>query len=171
MGLDVSAYSNVKECPHAPLDEDGYLVDYDRFQRVNASDFPERADDLQDGSIYGEWTDSMSFRAGSYSGYNSWRNHLAMVAGYPEKSYVTEFYNTTSYCVDCWEGQPGPFAELINFSDCEGVIGPKTSAKLLQDFIDFEEKAAEEEEWFYERYQNFKKAFELAAENGFVKFL
>ena len=34
-----------------------------------------------------------------------------------------------------------PFVELLNFSDCEGFIGPKTSAKLHADFLEWDEKA------------------------------
>ena len=35
-----------------------------------------------------------------------------------------------------------PFVELINFSDCEGVIGPEVAAKLAKDFADYEFSAS-----------------------------
>jgi hypothetical protein len=74
-----------------------------------------------------------------------------------------------------------PFVELICFSDCEGSIGPETSAKLAKDFADYEEQAREwakdryadwhdEFDWWFSKYENFKRAFELAAQGGFVMF-
>ena len=63
-------------------------------------------------------------------------NELATLAGYAGAD-------------DAWERTDGPFWELINFSDCEGVIGPKTSAKLAGDFAAFQEKAdAHHGQWF-----------------------
>lgn len=37
-----------------------------------------------------------------------------------------------------------PFLELIHFSDCEGIIGPKTSAKLYKDFEKYRDKFKKE---------------------------
>ena len=62
-----------------------------------------------------------------------------------------------------------PFYELINFSDCEGFIGPKTSAKLAKDFAAWQEKAGERG-WFSEKYAQWRAAFELAANGGVVQF-
>lgn len=71
-----------------------------------------------------------------------------------------------------------PFFELICFSDCEGALGAEISAKLARDFAEFEERAEEHakslgewfgEDWIY-RYKAWRRAFELASENGAVCF-
>ena len=75
---------------------------------------------------------------------------------------------------DVWEGRlhPEAFEELIHFSDCEGTIGPKTSAKLAKDFADWRDRAEKHtpEEYFFAKYCDFQKAFEIAARGGAVKF-
>jgi hypothetical protein len=87
-----------------------------------------------------------------------------------------------------FEGEP--FVELINYSDCDGCIGPRTSRKLAEDFRKYAEKAAayfhehgpnnpnllERESdyfvhpWWLENYDEWRKAFELASDGGFVEF-
>ena len=70
--------------------------------------------------------------------------------------------------------QGRPFFELIHFSDCEGIIGPKISAKLAKDFADNQAKAdvyrVDEASWFREKYSDWRRAFEMAADNGAVEF-
>ncbi|MEN9870269.1 MAG: hypothetical protein RLZZ171_1257, partial [Cyanobacteriota bacterium] len=71
--------------------------------------------------------------------------------------------------------QKGPFVELINFSDCEGVIGSSLSAKLAKDFADFNDRAKKTAaeyrgDWFYSLHQKWQEAFELAAQNGAISF-
>jgi hypothetical protein len=73
--------------------------------------------------------------------------------------------------VACWNGAQGPFSELIHFSDCEGVIGTAVSKKLAADFAAFDEKAkAAGNERYYAKYQEWRKAFEMAANGGAVDF-
>jgi hypothetical protein len=142
------------------------------------SDFLERSDGYQEGfyRVHGE---RVGFRAGSYSGYGNWRRHLCRMAlgEEPEEVWATP---------EVFAGRP--FVELINFSDCEGVIGPKTSAKLARDFADFAEQAEQYVEqngrgdktgkvgpeqgidWFLESYREWREAFDLAADDGFVTF-
>jgi hypothetical protein len=72
----------------------------------------------------------------------------------------------------------GPFYELINFADHEGVIGPKTSAKLAGDFAAFAEKSkafaeslsVEDRDGWNELYELWRRAFEVAAHRGAVLF-
>ncbi|MNJ79827.1 hypothetical protein D3C77_779790 [compost metagenome] len=49
-----------------------------------------------------------------------------------------------------------------------------TSAKLAKDFADFDERAkyfdGDEDGWFYKKYLDWKKAFELASDGGTVDF-
>lgn len=69
-----------------------------------------------------------------------------------------------------------PFGQLINFSDYEGLIGPTTSKKLADDFASFAKKAEqiklpdEDREWFLRVYNDFRRAFETAAQGGAVEF-
>jgi hypothetical protein len=104
-----------------------------------------------------------SFRVGSYSGYNHWREELAKGGGYPKYA--------DSYAEGAWNHYDnGPFWELINFSDCEGFIGPKTSLKLFKDFEKYEKEFEPHNEYFKKIYDNFKEAFKVASENGVVDF-
>ena len=64
-----------------------------------------------------------------------------------------------------------PFVELIDFSDCDGFIGPKTAAKLAQDFAEHRAKIpVGADPRFVEKYNKWAEAFVLAAGNGAVKF-
>ncbi len=75
-----------------------------------------------------------------------------------------------------------PFYELINFSDCEGQIGPKVSEKLFQDFANPEnEKKFLDycktnfgtdylEDFYQANWDDFKKAFEIARQGGLVQW-
>lgn len=65
----------------------------------------------------------------------------------------------------------GPFWELISFSDCDGIIGPLVSAKLAQDFGDFQPAADDHpDQHFRDMYARWRTAFETAADTGFVDF-
>lgn len=158
MGLDVLAYSKLTPV-EVELDENGDRKEYNsrivNFYKNHPSH--DRSDGLDTDKLY-QCEDYFSFKAGSYSGYNHWRNQLAILAGYDGAE-------------GAWEAADGDFWELINFSDCEGTIGSETSKKLLADFEAFQSKADEhEDQWFKQRYENFKTAFELASDGGAVKF-
>lgn len=155
MGLDITAISKIAKT-RAGLENTIHLC-------VN-KDFPEQADGLEDG--YYKYAERLSFRAGTYSGYNQWRDKLAQLAPV------------------CFSPNRA-FLELINFSDCEGTIGPKTSTKLLKDFQNHEQKAkmvgseapwdeiegyGDIQRWFLDRYGSWLKAFKLASDNGAVIF-
>lgn len=152
MGLDISAY-RMLQGPIKGINED----EDEKHVCIRVEEaFVERADGLREGYYLGDRT--FGFRAGSYSGYNHWRNQLAEVAGYGSDE-------------GCWESKSGPFWELINFSDCQGVIGPITSAKLAADFANYQAKAeAYGDEYFLHCYNNWRKAFEIAAGHGAVIF-
>jgi hypothetical protein len=83
------------------------------------------------------------------------------------------------------EEAKGPFTELINFSGCEGYIGPVVAAKLAKDFADYQQRAEEyaanqgepdhgSEDWsgdeWLEVYNDWRRAFEMAADGGAVIF-
>lgn len=176
MGLDITAYSKVEKLD-ANVNDNGYPVsnttdeevDYSCVAYVNEH-FPHRADDIEDGAVY-DCDDSFGFRAGSYSGYSGWREELAKLAGYPAASIERYGEQRFRHDVGAWAASDGPFWEMIMFSDCEGVIGTSVCSKLAKDFADFDGRAKNiGNEWFYNLYQQWHKAFELASNNGFVDF-
>lgn len=176
MGLDISACKNAallafdNIVDDEPVDAHGETINYDARIFANP-DFPGREAGLINRGFYsGDYSDGAEGCWG-YGSYNGLRNELAKLAGYAlgkAKSYGHEF---DSYCVECWNGVQGPFAELINFSDCEGFIGPVVSKKLAADFAQFQDKAdAHESERFRDFYATMRAAFDVAAQDGFVHF-
>ena len=161
MGLDISAYQKLTKCAK------DYGDDYDAGYEAGAMyltiiDSFANAADGYSGWYETSGEKSFGFRAGSYGGYNTWRAWLAQLVG-----------NTAE---KIWEKhEPGPFVELINFSDCEGTIGPKTSAKLAKDFAEWHDRAVLfgkkiGEDWFIDKYNQWAIAFNLAANDGVVTF-
>jgi hypothetical protein len=69
-----------------------------------------------------------------------------------------------------------PFFEFIHFADNEGTIGPAACADLAADFREQRDlvmpilPADEELAWLRELYDNWQRAFELAAGTGIVVF-
>lgn len=171
MGLDITYYSRLKldETVKAD-DEDAYathLVVYDN------SDFPGRSAPLVNRGCY-TFEDSDGFRAGSYSGYNHWRERLAKLAGYPAVSDLS-YSASRTHSAGAWHATSGPFWELINFADNEGTIGTVAATKLAADFVEWDERAkaaseADGEPYFYEKYVEWRTAFEAAADGGAVDF-
>lgn len=157
MGLDIHYYSKIKEIEST----EDYTI------KSNNEHFEYHLGSLKNDQCYETTKDSKhgSFRAGSYSGYNFWRNQLSIMAGYPGVNYVWDRFDTTK--------EMKPFYELINFSDCEGIIGSEISKKLYQDFVDFDEKAKNWEKHhlnFYNIYTKFREAFKVALDQGAVCF-
>lgn len=172
MGLDISAYSKLVEAPDAERDKDGDLVDYDNhFSFYESKDFPGRFEGLKEGMAYrqDEGGDCTGLSTG-YGTYNGWRDELAKLAGYASEPYQQYGRTSFSHSVPCWNGAQGPFAEQINFSDCGGTIGPIVSAKLAKDYAEFAAKAEAIGGYFWEKYQEWRAAFDLAADNGAVDF-
>ncbi|MBN3757183.1 hypothetical protein G3N95_29870 [Paraburkholderia sp. Tr-20389] len=186
MGLDITAYRNLTKLD-VVFDADGEPVDpqtresldYDSYDLrcYFNPDYASRAEGLEDKAVY-KAEDSIGFRAGSYGGYNAWREELARLAGYP--AVQVDRYNTGSiqlrHDYGAWAATEGPFWELIHFSDCEGVIGPVVAAKLAKEFAEWDERAkahsntVDRGDWFYPLYQEWRQAFEMAAQNGAVDF-
>jgi hypothetical protein len=160
MGLDIVAFKGLTKTDA----EENIHVSHDGFGYNN---------DLETGWYDSE--DSFHFRAGSYSSYNGWRR--ALCEAFNGMTDI-EFWKDSDSLTDA------PFYELINFSDCEGQIGPKVSEKLYQEFENPEnEKKFEEycekkfgnepgivKEFYMANWQDFKKAFEAARHNGLVQW-
>lgn len=162
MGLDITAISKIQEVREDEDSDTESFILVSSGQPLTTVDdvyhifvnphFVKQAGNLVTGQyIYDE---SMGFRAGSYSGYNQWRSQLAHMVNYDEDTHPEE----------------GDFAELIYFSDCEGVITGESAKRLYQSFVKWEPQAREMNEYFYATYQNFQQAFELACNDGAVIF-
>ncbi len=198
MGLDVSYYNNVRRVPDEEVPEgveafnqayedwDGsrdnntylYYLDPDR------GPFGGHMKGLEPGWYEVPKEGGGYLRGGTYSGYNEWRNDLALAAGYT--GGVEEVWEIGQDKL--YEPDTPPFLELINFSDSDGVIGPDISEKLYNDFVNYENTVKKEvdnwylkihptksydvddNKWFLSKYEEWKKAFKTASEGGFVSF-
>ena len=175
MGLDITAYSHLKHV--GPHEKDPALNEgepggpnawcyYENHVEAFAYDcFPASYRGLpvlrtERGFVFGgcyettEETKMHSFCAGSYGGYNRWREALA------------EQFNAPV-------GKPDPakpFYELIWFSDNEGTIGPETAQDLLADFREHADVWRSPFESHRDLYNDWLRAFELAADGGLVRF-
>jgi hypothetical protein len=171
MGLDITAYEKVTlirsmtvqeynedENSQEEADGDGKTLLYQDGKRP-------QSDGLADG-IYATSGKSRSLSAGSYSGYNAWRDMLARTMLGKTARDVWNLSDEQRVAL--------PFTELINFSDCEGFIGPTTSAKLARDFAEHRarlpRKTDDDAQWFVQKYNEWAEAFALAAAGGVVKF-
>jgi hypothetical protein len=170
MGLDVTAYRKLTPAPDAKM-TDGYLDD-DGVVQIYRQDqhFPGRCDEFADRGIY-RYGDAEDCFSGGYMGYGLWREQLAALAGYPPITGDDPMLSRMPHSNSAWQAAGGPFWELINFSDCEGTIGTAVSAKLAQDFANFQTAADHHhDERFRRVYLGFRKAFETAADGGCVVF-
>lgn len=158
MGLDITAYKNLKKVENPILDEDGYPENWESnwlpgaSMKWSESVWPGRGEGVDPDTTY-SFEEEYDFRAGSYSGYNWWRDNLRTISN------------------------GAAFRELIDFADNEGVIGTVVSRKLAEDFESWEGRAAsyannlgEEGKYWIDRYRCWKKAFQMASENGAVDF-
>jgi hypothetical protein len=160
MGLDISAYSKIEKVH----DEDEARI----FIRRNIPEL-DQSQDIEEGS-YAPSSDCEEhhFRAGSYSGYNDFRNLLCVIMhGVP----AAELWEKP----EVFEGKE--FYNLINFSDCEGYFGPTNSKKLHEDFVKHRDKfvsnIADKEpyEGYYTRvYDDFLLGFEITSKGGVLLF-
>jgi len=140
MGLDIHVYKNITKVEGDRArkimgDEEGpgegsYSAGC-AYPYIN-EDFPGREEGVE--AVPYDFEEEWHFRAGSYSGHSQFREDLCTLLGLG--SFVPWINKQT---VDTH----GPLEELINFSDCEGAIGPVVAAKLAKDFVDWEEKAKE----------------------------
>lgn len=160
MGLDITVYANIRELPSGEdVDEDLATID------VHSSG-EDRLDGIKPGYYTGDPV--FEFRAGSYSGHGEFRTAVCeVILGVKPESVWTDRNN--------WRGKP--FYEWINHSDCQGCIGPTTSAKLHHDFVKFRDKFVARDfgsDWLrdysIQRYDDWTKAFELASNGGVVVF-
>lgn len=148
MGLDVFAYGGLAKVKAEP---DGYRLDVVSWKLEWIEQrWPGRTEGLESG-VYDCAAKSGEISM-SYTNYKAWRASLARRVNHRE-------------------GQPGPFAERIDFPSNEGYIGPVVCAKLARDFAEHEQKTIRRADAaFVRRYRKFRAAFEMAADNGAVGF-
>lgn len=173
MGLDIVAYRKLVKVDNPPTladdDElpDGFWRPWPAAIAWAEEHFPGRSEGIDPNAVYRLTSEDgehlLEFKAGSYSGYGAWRDRLAQLAGHGDR--------------EARHASPitGPFAELIDFADNEGVIGPIVSAKLAKDFAaweaEFERRCpADDRDWFMHFYRLWRRAFEMAADEGAVDF-
>lgn len=172
MGLDISVYNNLKLLNENPTEkqiEKSY--DGDNIVIYQHEDFPDQLVPLINGAIYAA-DGQYDFPAGSYSGYNRWREWLAKLAEYPEAPSTSEWSSSfRSHSEGAWATDSGPFWELITFSDCEGTIASESAKKLYVDFLNYYDRAILTNSCHdLEKYRDWMKAFEIASDNGCVVF-
>lgn len=167
MGLDITAYRKLKKLD-VVFDADGKPLA--GSVGVWASrDFPGREEGLEDGAAYAyEETDEVLSMG--YISYNRWREQLAQLAGYPTTRIHRHGIEEYTCAAACWMGATGPFSELINFADNEGVIGPVVAAKLARDFAEWDGKAGLIGGRFYETYCDLRRGCDMAADGGMLDF-
>ena len=169
-GLDVTAYDKLVllKSPPATESDVGGEANVVVLQRV---EFPERFEGLKDGGVY-RYGQSFDFRAGAYSGYGRWRNELAKLAGSPQTPFKSfDGKIELRYDATVWDRKAGPFWELIDFSDAEGVIGPVVCKRVYQDFLRFADAASRHPDPdFRASYEDWKKAFAMCADGGAIVF-
>lgn len=160
MGLDITVYRNLTPAPNAEVDEDGFPVEWGSHFMIRQGlldmqerGFPGRAQ-LVAGIYRADETDG--FWAGSYGGYNLWRSWLAGVAGFLSADH---FWHSAT--------PAAPFYELINFSDCEGILGAEACANLAADFASHKPDG---DTWQLALYEKWKAACEMAAQGGAIEF-
>lgn len=163
MGLDISVYTKVELTPEHPLMEACYEAD--PYHIYTGKDtFPQSHRGLVPNRCYASLGESWGFHGGSYSGYNRFREVLCQAAyGLAiDPHYV--WGNLDAF-------RDKPFFELIDFSDCEGCIGPEACIDLAKDFDDWPAVGTfmAEQDWGY-HYGEWNRAFHEAAGSGLVDF-
>ena len=166
MGLDITVLVDPKLVTAGAPDPNSNYRGYWVYKHPS---FPKQFEGFEEGVYEGE---TWGFRAGSYSGYNEFRQYLSLVGmnAAPE----TVWGDTKKYLKK-------PFFEQVNFSDCEGSIGPVVARKLAKDYADNREsfvkfiemkfKDTTDREYFINKYDEWSMAFsEAGATNGAVLF-
>jgi hypothetical protein len=163
MGLDIVALEKVRlisnnfEAEESEIEYEGE----NEIFRVKVNSSFKSHDHLESG-IYAYEGKMLDFSAGSYGTYNGFRAELCFMAHGVLPAVVWK--NPEMY-------EKGDFYEIINFSDCEGVIGPFVASKLLYDFKKHRDTYhLENNTWDAERYDDWIKALELASNDGMLIF-
>jgi hypothetical protein len=129
-------------------------------------DFPARAVDL--GPAYRP-TERWDFAMG-YGWFNRWRERLALLVGI---TWLHEWWDQAHALEASGREPTEPFWQLINFSDCEGALGPSVCTRLATDFDAWADRASaivyspgiDGASWS-RSYETWRKAMHDAARTG-----
>ena len=163
MGLDIISISKIEKSDN----EDGFYID-----KITEKTKYNHNHNYGEG-WYESGVDSKTFdfRAGSYSTYSQFRQVLskAILGCSPETVWLKEE-----------EMKDAPFFELINFSDCDGYMGPEVAEKLYNDFLAHAKQFVSyvykniddvnSREFLTIKYDNWAKACHNAKEGGILIF-
>lgn len=183
MGLDISCYSNVKVATDGHDIPDGEswceadahiqvysYAGFDHALRGVAAEATLKpmtgASSITDAGCFDvSESQSFGFRAGSYGGYNAFRDALAGLSNRSAEHYWGN------------DGDPDwPFYELVNFADNEGTLDWVAAKALLDDFRHHRDQFAREHKdsagrsYWVETYDDWITGLELAADHGCVVF-
>lgn len=162
MGLDITAYSEVVYT--GENDEEKFSENYKTVYCYGLDSFPVHFDQTKTGVYF--YKKQYDFYHSGYGTYNGWRNRLSMLTNNMSDREI-------------WDSKDNklPFYYLINFSDCEGTIGTDICKKLYEDFKNNANKIKKQlnlsdhyDEFFWDRYKEFRKAFCLASKNGVIRY-
>ena len=177
MSLNLVAFKHIRKLENIAVDEKGRPRHTDTgkrvreacFQAVVHEDYPQRATDIEDQGFY--TFGSMLYAATvAPSVYVRWREQLAAFAGY-RLARDRDASAGKSHLAGARAAKAGPFWELLNFSDREGVIGATVSAKLAEDFATHDSRAdAHPQKSFRDMYAWLRRAFAMASDQGAVSF-
>ncbi len=165
MGLDVIAYRKIEAIDDGEREDEGTYI--------HAENFEGRLDGILPGYYNLQEPAEAHFRM-SYGSYSRWRECLAQsVLAYAPIDSPTEDwqrrYPYTAHVV--LEADSGPFYELINFTDCDGFIGPKTAQKLAAHFTLYESRLSEHyDKEFFKKFLTLKSVFLSVGPKGVVCF-
>jgi hypothetical protein len=180
MGLDIYAYSNVKldketskkleDCDDQECDS---IIGKNRVAYINP-DFPKHTKDLESTG----WTLRSAFTSTgehkpeismSCGGYGVLRAMIceAVLGIKPKALWEIIYADQENYNHD-----ENPLTYLINFSDCEGTIGPSVSKKIYKSLIENEEKISSfiTDSWYKERFIELVEVFRVGSLDGIVTF-
>ncbi|WP_313493183.1 hypothetical protein [Psychrobacter faecalis] len=172
MGLDITAYKNVKLVENPKMGDTNHPEVWGNQVYINIGNSEwGQGDDLESGQVYG-FSYVMSVYRSSYSTYGNLRNELARIAGYEPLIAGSQYRGIYAARVcDNWEqGKRGILSELICFADNEGEIGTKTCRKILNDLHTVSARAGELNEWNQGLLTDLIQTFEFAAVDGFIQF-
>lgn len=155
MGLDISFCASVKVDPNPPVDHDALRV------VQNHDSFVARAAPFKDGDHF--TTDGAKARYSSaYSSYNRIRDILCRkILGISAEELWAD---------KAKRDEPG-FAEMVNFTDCDGFIGPEPCARISAALATLpEDWIAAQEEWDATCIRRLRDGFAVAANGGCAEY-
>lgn len=173
MGLDISAWSKAERAEACPAC--GHLTGaHDLRVGTDPSSFPERAAPFApgDGLVVGDCEAHMRF---GYSGWGFFRSLLCEAAnGEPADHDHQAFWQRE-------ERADAVLWDLINFTDCDGILGPVACERIHRELLETREKflavlARPREvrsDWTdgaVGRYDELTALFAVAAHGGVVRF-